>query len=309
MARSRIVLSAAALTLAAGLAQAQSFSEHFDMVDPLFTTGGWFGQNNSDDPDPTYTAWQQGVDFRPTREMFAHSGDPTSYALANYQATLGSLGTEDISLWMIPPTVTLRNGDQIKFWTQCIPPGATIYPDRMQVRLSTAGASTNVGTGPLGVGDFTTLLMDINPNYSMNQTPGPPTGNPLIVDGYPIVWTQYTITLSGLPAAGVSGRFAFRYFVEDSGLNGPHGNVVGVDDLDYVSAGSGGTCYANCDNSTNAPCLNVNDFVCFNNAFSAGLPYANCDASTINPTLNVNDFVCFNNAYSAGCTNPCSPRP
>jgi hypothetical protein len=72
---------------------------------------------------------------------------------------------------------------------------------------------------------------------------------------------------------------------------------------------AGASCYANCDNTTNAPCLNVNDFVCFNNAYSAGSPYANCDASTIAPILNVNDFVCFNNAYSAGCANPCSPHP
>jgi hypothetical protein len=72
---------------------------------------------------------------------------------------------------------------------------------------------------------------------------------------------------------------------------------------------TGASCYANCDNTTNPPCLNVNDFVCFNNAYSAGSPYANCDASTIPPILNVNDFVCFNNAYSAGCASPCSPHP
>jgi hypothetical protein len=79
-----------------------------------------------------------------------------------------------------------------------------------------------------------------------------------------------------------------------------------------TSGGGGGTCYANCDNSTNAPCLNVNDFVCFNNQFSAGNAYANCDASTNPPILNVNDFVCFNNAYSAQCgtagANNCLPH-
>ena len=37
--------------------------------------------------------------------------------------------------------------------------------------------------------------------------------------------------------------------------------------------------------------------------------YANCDQSTSTPILNVNDFVCFNNAYSAGCASPCSPHP
>jgi hypothetical protein len=63
----------------------------------------------------------------------------------------------------------------------------------------------------------------------------------------------------------------------------------------------GNACYANCDGSTTAPVLNVNDFICFNNRFAAGESFANCDASTIAPTLNVNDFTCFLNAYAAGC--------
>jgi hypothetical protein len=60
-------------------------------------------------------------------------------------------------------------------------------------------------------------------------------------------------------------------------------------------------CYANCDNSTIAPVLNVLDFNCFLNRFSAGDSYANCDNSTIAPVLNVLDFNCFLNRFSAGC--------
>ncbi|MBL9032046.1 MAG: hypothetical protein JNM80_10120 [Phycisphaerae bacterium] len=63
-------------------------------------------------------------------------------------------------------------------------------------------------------------------------------------------------------------------------------------------------CYANCDGSTIAPVLNVNDFVCFNNLFAGGDSRANCDASTTAPVLNVNDFVCFNNRFVAGCSAP-----
>ena len=66
------------------------------------------------------------------------------------------------------------------------------------------------------------------------------------------------------------------------------------------------SCYANCDGSTSAPCLNVNDFICFNNLYAASSTSANCDGSTIAPILNVNDFICFNNLYAAGCTNPCA---
>jgi len=61
-------------------------------------------------------------------------------------------------------------------------------------------------------------------------------------------------------------------------------------------------CYANCDGSTTPPILNVNDFICFLNAYSAADPYANCDGSTASPILNVNDFTCFLNQYAAGCS-------
>ena len=60
-------------------------------------------------------------------------------------------------------------------------------------------------------------------------------------------------------------------------------------------------CYANCDNSTLAPVLNVNDFSCFINRYAAGHVYANCDNSTNAPILNVNDFSCYLNRYAAGC--------
>jgi hypothetical protein len=61
-------------------------------------------------------------------------------------------------------------------------------------------------------------------------------------------------------------------------------------------------CYPNCDGSTAAPILNVQDFACFLNAFASQDPYANCDGSTATPVLNVQDFACFLNAFAAGCT-------
>jgi hypothetical protein len=69
-------------------------------------------------------------------------------------------------------------------------------------------------------------------------------------------------------------------------------------------------CYANCDGSTAAPILNVDDFTCFINEFAAAqsLPpaqqvghTANCDGSTAAPVLNVDDFTCFINAFAVGC--------
>jgi trimeric autotransporter adhesin len=69
-------------------------------------------------------------------------------------------------------------------------------------------------------------------------------------------------------------------------------------------------CYANCDGSTTAPILNVEDFTCFINRFAEGstLPtsqqithYANCDGSFTFPVLNVEDFTCFINKFAFGC--------
>jgi uncharacterized membrane protein len=60
-------------------------------------------------------------------------------------------------------------------------------------------------------------------------------------------------------------------------------------------------CYANCDQSTGTPVLNVGDFTCFMNRYAAGDPYANCDDSTAAPALNVNDFVCYQIKFAGGC--------
>jgi hypothetical protein len=129
----------------------------------------------------------------------------------------------------------------------------------------------------------------------------------LIVDGTAIVTQSAGTTSSSMPHYGhIQGSFT-----PTSG--GTH--VVGVritrpfqvpgDVFQYVDnfVLSGGTapCYANCDNSTTAPILNVNDFICFQTQFAAGTSYANCDNSTTPPVLNVNDFICFQTQFAAGC--------
>jgi hypothetical protein len=64
---------------------------------------------------------------------------------------------------------------------------------------------------------------------------------------------------------------------------------------------AGAPCYANCDASTSAPVLNVQDFTCFLQQYAGASPYANCDASTTAPVLNVQDFTCFLQKFAAGC--------
>ncbi|HRH47092.1 MAG TPA: choice-of-anchor J domain-containing protein, partial [Pyrinomonadaceae bacterium] len=192
------------LAMNVGTARAQAFSEGFETV----PVAGWTTQNNSL-PVGT-TNWFQGN----TTVFPAQAGTATSYIGANFNNTTG---TNTISNWLISPNRTFSNGDQIKFWTRTVTNQQ--FPDRLQVRLSTAGTSTNVGTGPTGLGDFTTLLLDINPMYDLGV--------------YPSVWTEFTITISGL-AGPTSGRVAFRYFVELGGPTGDNSDFIGIDTFSYT---------------------------------------------------------------------------
>ena len=183
---------------------AASFSQGFDDVTIL---PGWYSQNNS--APLGSLSWYQGVD-----SVFpAQSGAPTAYIAANYNSTSG---TGTISNWLLTPQLALANGATFSFWTRTT--AGSGYPDRLQVRLSTAGSSTNVGTTESSVGDFTTLLLDVNPT--------------LTVGGFPEAWTQYVITLSGIPI-GSTGKFAFRYYVTNGGPTGSNSNYIGVDTVEY----------------------------------------------------------------------------
>ena len=206
----RALSMAACLLLCAGSAQAQTFTEGFDDIATL-PASGWFTRNNS---QPIGTiGWFQG-----NSAVFpAQSGAPTAYIAANFNNG-GGLAT--ISNWLLTPPVMLSNGSSMTFWTRSI---NSTFPDRLQVRMSTAGNGTDVGTGPMDVGTFTTLLIDINPTYQNG--------------GYPGVWTQFTATVTGVSTPTL-GRFAFRYFVENSGPSGANGDYIGIDTAAYVPAAS-----------------------------------------------------------------------
>jgi hypothetical protein len=213
-----LALALSLLVFAGITANAQSFSEGFDVAVPLPT--GWSASNQSTTIGTT--GWFQGG-----TTWAAQTGAATSWIGANFNNTTGS---NDISNWLITPNRTYSNGDVIKFWTRTI--AASNFPDRLQARLSLNGTSTNVGTGPAAVGDFTTLLLDINPT--------------LAVGGYPEVWTEQTITISGL-AAPTSGRFAFRYFVTFAGPVGDNSNIIGIDTFSYTAAPAAPTTFPRSD--------------------------------------------------------------
>ncbi len=180
------------------------FNEQFDAAVP---PAGWNVQNLSNPIGVTGWSQTNAIVFPP------QSG--AGKISANFNNTTG---TGTISNWLFAPTGTLKNGDRFSFYTRTT---TGTFPDRLQLRRSTNGASVNVGANESSVGDFTTLLLDINPN--------------LTTTGYPTAWTQFNVTMSGLPAAGISGRLAFRYFVTNGGPTGANSDFIGIDNAVYTS--------------------------------------------------------------------------
>lgn len=194
-------------------APAQQLVESFANVPALFSAG-WVQVNNSSpapDEATSLNGYAQG--FAPY--FAAQAGSPGEYAQVSWRSTT-SLGAGTIGNWLITPVLNLFNGMQVTFHTRTF---TSPHADRMEVRMSTAGSSTDVGSLPTDVGDFSTLLLEVNPL--------------LAAGGYPTDWTQQSVTVSGLPGP-TTGRLAFRYFVTGAGAgNGPgaNGNYVGIDTL------------------------------------------------------------------------------
>lgn len=187
-----------------------SFTEGFEGSAP-----GWLTVNNSTNA-LSGQPWSlvTGITYD-TGEVTAHSG--AAFASADYTSI--GIGSGTISNWFISPEITqLHNGDKFSFYTTTVPDSD--YPDRLQVRLSTSGSSTDVGGTSSSVGAFTQVLTTIN--------------STLAVGGYPETWTLVTVTLSGLTTP-VDGRVALRYFVTNGGPAGDNSSAIGVDDFRYTS--------------------------------------------------------------------------
>ena len=223
-----LVLTACRKELAPPVAKSYSWVEEFDTIQNSMNRG-WAIVNNS---RPLGTAsWMQGeyglgkkgITGFPAASV-TYSG--TDFALCTFNAgdTIATL-----SAWFIAPPTVMKNGDEISFFTRVEVNPAT-YADRMQVRLNAINNGVDVGnlratniTAATAVGDFTQLLLDINPLLLKSG-----------VGSYPGTWTKYTIKLSGLPAP-VERRFAFRYFVTNGGPSGANSNGVAIDRVEFIS--------------------------------------------------------------------------
>lgn len=193
------------------------YVEDFADISSL-TSSGWSLQNLSEPLG--ILGWFQGD----AQNFPAQAGADNSYIAANFENTVGSDGV--ISNWLISPVLPFAGTSELRFWTR-VPSGTVNFPDRLEVRLSTSD-TPNVGSSATSVGDFTQLLLTINPN--LNPSPGGcPPGN----GGYPQDWCEIVINNdNGLPRAG-RGRIGLRYFVTGAGPSGVNSNYLGIDSFYY----------------------------------------------------------------------------
>ncbi len=169
-----------------------------DFTDVASLAGnGWVLTNNSTPGGATN--WFQG-----NTGVFPALDGSDGYIAANF---LNAGGGGDISNWLILPELMLNDGDTLSFLTR----SNGELADRLEVRFG-VGTSTDVGATPASVGNFTTMLLTINPALGGD---------------YPTDWTLFTVTLSGL-GGPTAGRFAFRYDVTDTNVNGDY---IGIDNV------------------------------------------------------------------------------
>lgn len=189
----------AGLVLAAAAAGAHAdtvLAESFDDVSTL-TAAGWVQVNNS--AAPLGTGWFQG-----NSGIFdAASGAPDAYIAANFAGTDSASGA--ISNWLILPSLTLDSSSALSFMVRTAGDG---FLDMIEVRFSSNGASTDVGSTTASVGDFSTLLG----SFQASSATG---------------WVGLSYTLAGLDAPA-TGRLAFRYVVDSVATAG---NYIGIDDV------------------------------------------------------------------------------
>lgn len=205
-------------------AQSQALDIHFDDVASL--PAGYHVYHGSQPAGQGFWTIGYPAGISGLEPIYAYGTNAASSSadsaafLCNSFASVTGAGT--INDWFLLPSFPVNNGDSLSFWTRTTPAtDGTIYPDRLQV-VAALGATLNVDTVGTGLGDFTISLYDINAQYSETD--------------YPVTWTKYTTTLSGVPAANDTMSIAFRYFVEDGGVSGSRSAAIGIDEVSFRPA-------------------------------------------------------------------------
>ncbi|MFM2145835.1 MAG: hypothetical protein RL732_671 [Bacteroidota bacterium] len=195
-----------------------SFIEEFDSVGNL-AQKGWSIINLS--APYGATAWRQGryeLGGKYGNDIY---GFPAYSAVYNNNEFISAdlnagNGKSTLSCWLITRETSIKNGDTLSFYTRT----QGQFPDRLQVRGNFSHSGTNIGTDAESVGDFTKLLLDINPK--------------LLLSDYPKKWTRYAIAITGVSGT-VKARFAFRYYVTNGGPGGANSDMIGIDRVEFKS--------------------------------------------------------------------------
>jgi hypothetical protein len=185
---------AASFSVTLGATAAPILSEGFNDISTL-PANGWVLVNNSSPPG--LSDWFQG-----NPAIFpAAAGPADSYIAASHtNAAFGGA----VSNWLLTPELALSNGESMNFSLRLLGEG---FLDRVEVYFSTAGASADVGATETSTGDFTFLTA-----FDSTVDTG---------------WLNQAVTLSGLTGPA-SGRFAFRYVVDDTSIAGDYAGIDSV---------------------------------------------------------------------------------
>jgi hypothetical protein len=213
----KLLLSMLGVISLAANAQTNVYNYAFDSAFP----STWVTTNQS--TSASTTLWSKASYTIPyTSSIFGSTspsgsdGTVNSFALVNYTSTSSTGTNATISNWLLSPVVNVKDGDIVSFYTRKGTDGATDYPDRLEVRYSTATTTVNPSGGPTGIGSFTNLGVSVNPNLVAGFV-------------YPKVWTKYSFTISGVGAVEAPVKFGFRYYVTSGGTNGANSDIIGID--------------------------------------------------------------------------------
>jgi hypothetical protein len=192
-------IALAAIACAGASQAAVLLNEGFDNITTL-AGAGWVQTNNSTAGGTT--AWFQG---KPGSGISAFSGVADSYIAANFNnAGFGG----DVSNWLLTPVLSIDNGAAVNFALSI----DSLFGDVVEVYMSTSGASSDVGISTTSTGVFTLLgTFSTAPNTD---------------------WVAESLTVGGLSGTA-SGRFAFRYAVTDTSVNGDY---IGIDSVTVTAA-------------------------------------------------------------------------
>jgi len=219
-----------------------SFVEEFTNVGDL-ASKGWVLRNLSSPVGQT--GWRQGRYESGATSQYKFAGPVPYIGFPGYSISkspqdfiscdVSAVNEGKLSAWLISPVLPIKEGDQIVFFTRAA--DDSNYPvytkDRMQVRANFSDGTVNLTD--TGVGNFSKLLLDINPRYIYNDPSGGQGS-----DGYPRAWRKYTINIDTVPGnSAAAARFAFRYYGNDAGLQGGsagsnYATIVGIDSLAFI---------------------------------------------------------------------------